>query len=353
MASDAGNRPAPTVVVEKAATVSESSHRRYVGSVEAVNSVNIMPRVSGTLIKTHFTEGAMVKAGDFLYEIEDTTYRAAVDILKAQIEAQEATIKFAESEYQRKNKLLQSNVVAIAAQEQALMEIKVAKANKKRLEASLRDAENTLSYTRITAPVSGIIGKSRFSEGNLITPQSGMLVDIQQISPIYVKFSISERALRRDFGGLANIKKQAAVQVKLADGTVAGEIARVTLVNNKINTKSNTITMWATFPNRKHDLLPGSFVTVLLSSEAQNAEGKVTVMPSALLMENDGCSVYVLDQNNVAEKRKVKLGATINGRQVILEGVRPGEVVVVDGTHKIQPGMPVVPVDAEQVFAGK
>ena len=349
-ASEGHQSPPPTVVVEHAAPASGKVVRRYVGAVEAINSVRIMPRITGELKKVNFTEGGLVKAGQLLYELEDTTYQAAVQALEAQLEAQKATLEFATKEYVRKYKLLKSNVVSTAAHEQALMEINVAKANIKRLEASLLDARNTLSYTRITAPISGRISKSIATVGNLITPQSGAMTDIQQLAPIYVKFSISEKTLRRDFGGAEKVPAIARVRAMLADNTLAGETARVTLVDNKINAQSNTITMYATFPNRKFDLLPGSYVTVLLSAENANA-ALPSVLPSAIVMENDQCYIWVLDKkSNMPAKRKVKIGETVAGRTIVLEGIKNGELIVVDGTHKIRPNTPVAPIDAKKVF---
>ena len=342
--------PPPTVVVEQVVPAEKRAVRRYVGSVEAINHVQIVPRITGELIKIHFTEGSLVKAGDLLYEIEDTTYSAAVQVLEAQLEAQKATLTFASKEYERRKKLLASNAVSVAAHEQALMEINVAKANIKRVEAQLIDAKNTLSYTRITATVSGRISKSNVSAGNLLTPSAGTLADIQQLSPIYVKFSISEKALRRDFGGVENVPAVARVQVILADGTLSQETARITLVDNKVNRSSNTVTMWATFPNKKLELLPGSFVTVLLTAENSKA-ALPTVLPSALVMENEQCFVWVLDTaTNIPVRRKVKIGETTAGRTIIIEGVKNGETIIVDGTHKIRPNTPVTPVDAKDVF---
>ena len=342
--------PAPAVVVEKAIPPSSKAFHRYVGIVEAINNVQIMPRINGELRKIHFTEGSLVEAGQLLYEIEDTTYKAAVQGLEAQLEAQRATLAYAASEHARKSKLLKSNAVSASSHEFSVMEINVAKANIKRLEAALIDAKNTLSYTRITAPISGRIGKSIASVGDLLAPQMGALTDIQQLAPIYVKFSISEKALRRDFGGVENIKKNAKVRVVLADGKVFEETALITLVDNKINQKSNTITMWATFPNKNLELMPGGFVTVQLF--AVNTPGEQsTVLPSALIMENGKCFVWVLNtQNNIPVRKEVKIGETVAGRLIILNGVKNGETVVVDGTHKIRANAPVVPVDAEKVF---
>ncbi len=349
-ANEQPKMPAPTVVVEKAVPASAKAFRRYVGMVEAINSVQIMPRINGELRKIHFTEGSLVEAGQLLYEIEDTTYKAAVLGLEAQLEAQKATLAYAASEHVRKSKLLKSNAVSASVHDLAVMEINVAKANIKRLEAALIDAKNTLSYTRITSPVSGRIGKSAVSVGNLLAPQMGALTDVQQLAPIYVKFSISEKALRRDFGGIENIKKNAKVRVVLADGKVLTETAQVTLVDNKINQKSNTVTMWATFPNKNLELLPGSFVTVQLFA-ADTADGQTTVLPSALVMENGKCFVWILNtQNNIPVRKEVKIGETVAGRLIIIDGVKNGETVVVDGTHKIRANAPVIPVDAQKVF---
>ena len=136
----------------------------------------------------------------------------------------------------------------------------------------------------------------------------------------------------------------------LADGKASEETAPVTLVDNKINQKSNTITMWATFPNKSLDLLPGSFVTVKLFAAGTSA-GQTTVLPSALVMENGKYFVWVLNtQNNIPVRREVRIGETAAGRTIILDGVKNGETVVVDGTHKIRPNAPVIPVDAEKVF---
>ncbi len=350
LSANFNNTTVPAVVVEQAFSAEKRPVRRYVGSVEAINNVQIVPRITGELRKINFTEGSSVKAGDILYEIEDTTYQAAVQILEAQLEAQKATLTFASTEYERRNKLFKSNTVSAASHEQALMEINIAKANIKRLEAQLADARNTLSYTRITAPVSGRISKSNVTAGNLLTPVTGTMADIQQLSPIYVKFSISEKVLRRNFGGVEKVPEIASVQVILADGTLSQETARITLVDNKVNRSSNTVTMWATFKNKNLELLPGSFVTVLLTAENSKA-ALPTVLPSALVMENEQCFVWVLDtQTNIPVRRKVKIGETTAGRIVIIKGIKNGETVIVDGTHKLRPDAPVTPVNIKNVF---
>lgn len=328
---------APLVAVEKAVMAESEIPRKYAGSVVAMESTDIMPRVTGTLLKTHFKEGDAVRKGMLLYELEDTTYAARVDALKAQKKALEEALLFADKEFRRSDKLVKSQASSIASHDKAVFEINSAKARLKEIEASLVDAENTLSYTRIHAPIDGIIGKSIYSNGNLITPQTGKMTNITMIAPIYVRFSISEVVLRRDFGGVKEIRNNTVIRLQLADKTLAKETAAVSWVDNQIHASSNTITLWAVFQNKDHELIPGGFVTVLLSNK--NSRKHPAIRPSALLTGKAGHSVFVIGKNGEVVERRVKIGRTTpDGLQIITSGLGGDELVVVDGTHKIKPG---------------
>lgn len=346
-AAAAQQNSVPAVVIDKPQTVAESSPRRYVGMIEAVAKVDIMPRISGNLLKMHFKEGELVKKGDLLYEFEDTTYKARVDALEAQKETLKAVLKFNETEFNRNNELLKSHAVSVTAFDKARMEIDSAKANLKNIDANLTDAVNTLSYTKIYAPLSGRIGISLYSEGNFITPAVGKLTDIEKISPIHVRFSISEKVFRQDFGNVENLKKNAVVRIRLADGTLYKETAVIALIDNKINPSTNTLTVWAIFPNADAALIPGSLVTVNLSARQQHKY--VAVAPSALIADADGYYIYVLDKNNKAVRRKIKTGRLADGLQIIREGLSSDDTVIVDGTHKVRHGMQVKAIPASQL----
>ncbi len=337
----------PKVVAGRPVTMTETEPKRYVGAVETVRKVDLMPRVTGNLLKVHFVEGAMVKEGDLLYEIEDTTYRASVESLKAQRLEIEAALRFAELEHNRSKTLLKSNAVAMAAYDKSVLEIDSARAKLKQISALLTDAENNLSYTRIFAPLTGKIGKNVFSEGNLVTPQGGKLNDIEMIAPIYVRFSLSERVFRRDFGGPDGIREKAVVKIQLPDDTVYPETARVTLIDNKINASTNTLAVWATFENRDGKLLPGGFATVRLSVKPENP--LIAIPPSALIAEEGGYAVYLLDAENRVLHRKIRTGDLSGEQQIILEGLDGSELVVIDGTNKVKPGMTVVPVSPDEL----
>ena len=327
----------PLVAVENAVMVENEVPRKYAGNIVAVESTDIVPRVTGTLLKTHFKEGDSVKKGALLYELEDTTYVARVDGLKAQKKALEAALVFADKEFRRSDTLLKSKASSVAAHDKALFEIDAAKAKIKEIEASLIDAETTLSYTKIYAPIDGVIGKSLYSNGNLITPQTGKMTNITMYAPIYVRFSISEVVLRRDFGGLKGIRENTLVRLQLADKTLAKETASVSWVDNQIHASTNTITLWAVFQNKNQELIPGGFVTVLLINK--NSQKKPAVRPSALLTGKDGYSVYVIGKDGRVMERRVKIGRTTpDGFQIITSGLTGDELIVVDGTHKIKPG---------------
>ncbi len=339
--------PPPAVVTDRVYQVTEEVPRRYVGAVESIEHVNIMPRITGNLLKIHFREGEIVEKGALLYELEDTAYRAAVDGLKAQREACQAALLYSEKEFKRNTDLLSSSAVSVSSHDKATLEINSARANLKQLDALLTDAENTLSYTKIYAPISGRIGKSMFTVGNLITPSGGKLTDIAMIAPIYVRFSISEKIFRRDFGGLEGIREKAVVRIRLADDTLYGETASIALIDNKINISTNTVTLWAVFENRDHQLIPGSFVSVMLS--AGNRKQRCAVSPAALVLDNEGYMVYVLDSGNKVSGRRIKTGGIADGKQIVLEGLDGSERVITEGSNKVRPGMIVRPVPADRM----
>lgn len=335
---------APVVLVDSPTQVSESTPKRFVGMVEAYSKVNIMPRVTGNLLKIAFKEGELIRKGDLLFELEDTTYKAHVNSLEAQKEALKAVLKFTETEFKRNSQLLKSRAVSHTVFDKARMEIDSARANLKNIDANLIDARNTLSYTKIYAPLSGRIGISAFSEGNLITPASGKMTDIEMIAPIYVRFSISEKVFRKDFTDIDTLKKNAVVRIQLADGSVFNETAAITLVDNKINPSTNTITVWATFANKNLRLIPGSLVTVKLSSKQQKKA--IAIPPSALIASEKGYYIYIVNAEGKVEQRNITTGRLAKNLQIITSGLSLNDTVIIDGTHKVSPGMAVKTVKA-------
>lgn len=331
-----------TVVVAPAVELTEAQSQKYVGTIAAIEKVNIHPRVTGIIQKVAFKKGEFVKKGDLLYEIEDTTYRASVASAEAKIAQIESELKYASKQLARNQELQKSHVVSESVLDDAERAVTSAKARLAEAEALLIDAKNNLTYTKIYSPIDGRIGQNSFTYGNLVTPTSGTMVNIEMVSPTQVRFAISEKIFRSKFGGLQNFKDLAKIKVQLADDSIFEEIGEVTAIDNKIDTATNTINIWATFKNENKELISGSFVTVLLARK--NDKPLVGVLQSGMLFDNNGSFVYVVDNENKVSRRNIKLGSINGNYQEITDGLEVGENVVVDGTHKVRPGSIINPV---------
>lgn len=341
-----GEPPPPYVSVEKAVIRNDAATRKYVGHIEAIQSVSIVARISGYLYEIKFKEGELVKKGQLLFVIEDTTYRAKAKSAEASVMQIQAELEYAQNDFNRQEKLYQKRAVAEIVYQDAKRLFNTTKAKLAEAEANLLDANNSLSYTKIYAPITGIIGKATYTEGNYVTPTSKELADIVQVTPIYVRFAISERDFIKEFGSVEGIRKNGIVQILLADGREYSKTGNIVLVDNKVDNETGTITLWAQFDNPDHVLVPGGYTTVKLSRKL--AVPTPAVKLSAMMTDDKGNYIYIVDKEGKAELRRVKPGTVIGSMQLIESGVKPGETVVVDGTHKVRPGGKVVPVFEKQ-----
>ena len=344
-AAAAPSQDVPKVSVAKAVEIRELRPAKYVGSITAYSSVDVVPRITGTILKVNFEDGALVKKGQLLYELEDTTYRAKLDSARAEREQIKAEIAFAETNYKRSSRLAATNAVSQSNLDEATRLLNTNKARLAAVEAAIRDAENNFSYTRIYSPLDGRIGENLYSAGNLVTPATGKLAHIVRLSPIYVKFSLSERTFRA-YGGMKHFAERAHIRLRLADNKYYTENGKVGFIDNRIDPKTNTITIWAEFQNRDLELIPGGFATLLLSPRL--AKPAAAVLQSALIVGDKECSVLVLDKENNVVRRVVKPGSTVGDYQEILSGVSAGEMVIIDGMHKVRPGGKAEPVPVKR-----
>lgn len=333
--------PPPVVLVDKVAVINEVGARKYVGQIEAIEDVTLKIRVAGVLEKINFREGGMVNAGDLLFEIEDTTYQAQLKAAAARLEQINAELIFAEKNYKRNLELSQNKVIAESALDEATRLINLTKARQAEAEASRIDAANNLSYTRISAPISGRISKSHYTKGNYLKTDSEPLATIVQTSPIYVRFAMSEPDLISLFDNTENIKKNAVVRVRTADRKFLPETGKVTLVDNRIDSQTGTITVWATFVDKDDVLISGGLVDVTISKTTERKIPAVKV--TALITNQNGHAVYVLNDDKTVSLRPVEIGGLINEMQVIENGLKEGENIIIDGTHKLRPGATVNP----------
>jgi len=329
-----------------------------VGTVAAKETVQIVTRVSGYLMKVAFTEGDFVNKGDLLFEIEDTIYQINVKIAKSQIQQIEADIALAKSNQVRVEKLVPDRTATQQELDEVVRTIALHEARLEEAKARLDLANNDLGYTKITAPLSGRIGAKQFSVGNYLTPQSGVLATIMQFDPITVNFPVTEREFTTYFHQSSE-KKEAKIEILLADGKPYEGEFRIDFLDNYVDRFSGQLMVYLLCDNKDGKLFPGGFTTVRLSEKYEQPRPAVSV--SALQTDGTSHNVYVvnvivdekgnpvLDESGKemykADPRPVTLGPQVMGQQIIASGLTPGEKVVVGGLNKIMmPGQPIIPV---------
>jgi len=338
-------QPPQTVLVEKVQEVDHSAVKKYVGMVRARMNIEIPARVSGILQKILFTEGEFVKKGQLLFVIEDTTYLAKAKVAEATVKQYQAELEFAQDDFNRQDGLYKKKAVAQTVFLEAKRRFHSAQAQLAQAEANLMDANNSLSYTKIYAPISGIISKAPYCPGNYVTPSSQPLADVVEYTPIYVRFALSERDFIKMFGSVENLKKEGVVNVLLADGTPFKHPGVIFLINNKFDSETGTLLVWALFQNPDRTLIPGGYVTVLLSKKLKKPLQAVKL--SAVMTDGKNNYVYTVNPKGLVSKRIVKTGEVIGNLQIVT-GVKKGETVIVDGTHKTRQGGTVFTMTPEE-----
>lgn len=335
----------PVVGVAKVAETEALDSRRYTGQVVSRAVVQIVPRVSGEILELGFKEGAVVKEGQMLYRLDATQYEATVKNVEAKIAECKAKIEYAQSNYLRQFSLYEKNAASRDTMENTRSELNAYKAGLLASEADLITAQDNLKNTVITAPIEGIVGVTAYTAGNYITPNSGVLLTIIQVQPIRVRFSISTADYQTMFKSPVDLIKNGLVLVKLAGGKEYSMEGKVEFLNNQANSKTDAIQVFATFPNSDFKLLAGSIVSVTLA--CKTGKRMAAILPSALVHDSRGSHVYVLSADNTVEKRSVILGNATPSLQLIEDGLKPGETVIVKGTNKVMPGRKAEPMFGE------
>ena len=331
------------VQVEEVANVQS---RRYTGQVVTQAEVNVMSRVSGEILKLGFNDGDYVKKGQMLYTIEKTQYEAAVKQAEATIAECKARLEYAQSTYDRNQMLYEVNATSKDTMENTKSALDAMRAELAAAEAGLVTAQYNLDHTTITAAIDGLVGVTNFTEGNYITPSSGTMLTIIQMQPIRVRFAMSMGDFLSGYGSLTALKENGEVSLKLANGLEYKTGGKIEFLNNEANVKTDAIQVYASFPNADMKLIPGSTVTVTLSKKG--GAKMPAVPPSAVLHDAQTSFVYVVGEGNKVERRLVELGDMTKTHQLIKSGLKAGEKVVSQGTHKVMPGDEVVPVAPEE-----
>ncbi len=340
--------PPPRVAVAAVMEEDVNPPAEYVGHVEAVQTVDLRARVEGFLEQVNFKEGGDVPAGRLLFVIEPAPYQVQVDADKAIVAQAEASLRKA-SRFLERARTVSSGGVSATDLDNAVAEELRAKAQLEQAKANLDASEIRLNYTLIAAPINGRIGRTAFTKGNLVGPASGPLATIVQLDPVRVVYSISENDFPAVGMALTDAKagkKHPLLEprIKLPGGAILETKGQIDFVDNTIDPGTGTIAVWALFPNPESALLPGQYVTVLVS----RSEPKIMpVIPQAAVLEDrEGRYVLMVDENSQVVVRRITTGALTGPNWAVASGLTAGEKVIVDGVQKVRPGMPVKTVDA-------
>jgi membrane fusion protein (multidrug efflux system) len=334
--------PPPAVVVAPVISKSVATTVEYVGRTQANRVVDLRARVTGFLLERPFKEGQHVGQGDLLYKIDPAEFQAAVDAARAAVTRAEAILLEAEQNLERNRILAERKTVSEASLDKAIAAEGQARADVDSAKAALATEELNLGYTEITTPIDGRIGSSAVDVGNLIGPDSGVLATVVDVDPIEVAFAITERELldhrlRRAEGET----KVYTPRLRLANGTVLEEEGEITYLDNQVDPATGTVALHVEFPNADELVLPGEFVNVILVS--QDPVDRIVVSQAAVLTNQAGPFVLVVDAEDTVEARPVALGARVGVDVVVEEGLTAGEMVIIEGIQKVRPGAKVTP----------
>jgi membrane fusion protein (multidrug efflux system) len=338
--AEQGGQPPPAMPVSmievQPTTVPVSAEA--VAQTEGAKEVEIRPRVGGILLKRLYEEGAPVKAGQALFLIDPVPYQIALSQARAQLSQQKARIEQTRREADRLQGLLATQSISQREYDNAVSENSVAVATVQQAEANVREAEVNLSYTTVTAPVSGISGRFQYSEGALVSPGSSLLTTIVQLSPIWVRFSFSDNELSQ-LGGRLNEDNVQKVTLILPDGSEYKQQGKLNFAASQIDPVLGTQQLRATFDNNDKRLLPGQFVRARVT--VGQREGVFLVPQAAVMTSDQGKFIYVVNENSEATMRPVVVGDWLGTDWIILDGLKAGEKVVVDNIIKLRPGAKV------------
>ena len=343
---------APPVEVSVAAALERNVTQwdEFTGRLEAVESVEVRPRVTGYIESVNFAEGSLVRKGDLLFVIDPRPYRAELAKAEAELTRATARVELAESDVARSEKLRQIKAVSQEEFDQRLNAAREARANVGAAEAAVDAAKLNLEFTRITAPISGRISKAAVTAGNLVSggsSQSTLLTTVVSVDPIYVTFEgdeqvylkyheLSQRGAKQ-FGS----ERPNGVQMGLANEQGYPHAGSIVFVDNQIDPRTGTIRARAAFDNKDGYFTPGLFARVkMLGHDSFKA---VLVDDRAIGTDQSQKFVLVVDGDNKVAYRTVKVGRIADGLRIVTEGLAPGESVVVNGLQRVRPGAVIAP----------
>lgn len=350
--AEAPAAPPPSVTVAKVTSQDVRQSESFVGQIAAVDQVDLVARVSGFLEDKAVPDGSFVKQDDLLFTIEKAEYEAQLTKAKADVASAKADAALKAADEKRDKDLLDKGHVSEAAYEATLAQKQQAEASVEAAQSALQQAELNLSYTDISAPFPGQIGKSTFSVGELVGPNTSSLAKLIRLAPVYVNFSVSEaqylNAVQTHNISPADLSPDEAPSISLVlpNGDKYGETGKIVYIDNEIDATTGTISFRGQFENKDVRLLAGTYVTVLL--EAPNTETALVVPQAAIQRDQQGAFALAITSDKKVEQKYVELGQQIGTNFVVTNGLAEGDEVITEGLQKVRPGVEVDPVLASQ-----
>jgi membrane fusion protein, multidrug efflux system len=351
--------PAVGVIEASKRPITETSE--FLGRIEATNRVNVVARVTAFIEKRDFREGAEVKTGDLLYQLERGPFEADLATKQAQVAQMQATLENAKLTTERARTLLggpagQQSTYDAAIANQRSLEAQVLAA-----QAQVNFSQINLDYTEIRSPIDGRVGRTAVTDGNVVSPSSGVLTTIVSQDPMYVTFPVPVRQsleMRERYatkGGFNAV----LIKVRLPDGRMYGQIGKVDFISNTIATNTDTITLRGSIPNPLlhepsatsgsiRELTDGEFVTVMV--EGVQPVEVLAIPRAAVLSDQLGDYVFTVGADNKAEQHRIQLGQSASTIAAVINGLKLGDKVIAEGLQRVRPGQPVAPGPASALI---
>lgn len=356
-ASGPAAMPAIPVTVAAVELRDITSWQEFSGRLEAIDRVEVRPRVAGAIQSVQFREGALVKQGDLLVTIDPAPYQATVAQAQAQVGAAKARLNLTKVEVDRGQKLFDNKTISQSDMDTRASNYAEADANLKAAQATLQTAQLNLDYTQVHAPIAGRVGKIAVTVGNLVAAGSSSpaLTTLVSVNPIYASFNASEQTVTQALAelpvtnGVAPPVEQIPVQIGTANDNGTPINGKLQLIDNEVDAASGTITVRAVFDNPGGRLIPGQFVRVRMGQP--KAEGKLLISERAIGTDQDKKFVFVVGEGNKVEYRPINLGDTSDGMRIVNSGLNAGDRIIINGLQRVRPGAVVDPKPEEKVAA--
>lgn len=318
----------------------------FTGRLQAVDSVEVRPRVSGYVSAVRFSEGAMVRTGDLLFLIDPRPFQTEVDRLHAELDRAHATVRRANSELARAERLRSENAISNEEHDRRAAFAQESAAQVSAVEAALRAAELNLEFTRVTSPIDGRVSRAIVTEGNLVSNGPGeatLLTTVVSLDPVYAYFDADEQIYLKYSSARRRGAIDRRIRMALANEEGYPHEGQLDFIDNQLDGSTGTIRGRAVFRNPDGLLTPGLFVRLQLSGAGSTR--RLLIQDRAVGTDLSKKFVYVVSPIHEVEYRPVTLGPIVDGLRVVRSGLKTGEPVVVNGLQRIRPGMQVQAVD--------